>query len=477
MLRNYEVGHFFDEMMLENDRPRSHYEQLYKQLAQFSNFECRHRNELAQQSFLRRGISFTVYNDEKQGMERTMPFDFVPNIIPQEEWCQLEAGLIQRVRALNAFLQDIYTDQQILHDEVVPRQLVVGSPYFCHPVAQKHFVNRNHIFLAGIDLIRDHQGKYFILEDNLRNPSGLSYVFQNRYCMRKVFPEMFQHYAVRALEKQFTYLLSALEEFAPYHKKNPKIVLLTPGIYNSAYFDHSFLAQQMGIDLVEGRDLLVQDRKVYMKTTKGLKQVDVVYRRLDDDYLDPLEFRADSMLGVAGLVDANRAGNVSILNGMGNGVADDKAIYAYVPAMIRYYLNEAPMIDNVQTYLLSDPDERQYVLEHLSELVVKPVDGSGGYNMLIGPEAGEEEMESFRQAIKRRPEAYIAQPTISLSRIPTFVEDEFSGCHVDLRPFVIMGEKPRVIPGGLTRVALKKGSLVVNSSQGGGGKDTWVLEK
>jgi uncharacterized circularly permuted ATP-grasp superfamily protein len=430
---------------------------------------------VAQQSFLRRGISFTVYDDNND-IERTMPFDFVPKIIPREEWLHIEKGLIQRVKALNLFLSDVYTKQNILEDGIVPRALVLNNPYYCHQVAQEHYKNRNHIFLAGIDLIRDNEGRYLVLEDNLRNPSGLSYVFQNRYCMRKVFPEMFSEYSVRSLERQFSFMLAALEEMAPSLTRPPKVVLLTPGIYNSAYFDHSFLAQQMGIDLVEGRDLVVQDRKVYMKTTKGLKQVDVIYRRIDDEFIDPLEFNPESLLGVPGLVDANRAGNVSILNGLGNGVADDKALYSYVPAIIKYYLNEEPIIDNVKTYLLTDPEQRAYVLDNLNQLVVKPVDGSGGYNMLIGPQANEEQIERFKQLISKKPNSFIAQPTISLSRIPTFYPDGFDGCHVDLRPFVIMGQKPKVIPGGLTRVALKKGSLVVNSSQGGGGKDTWVLD-
>ncbi len=476
MLNNYQVHQGYYEMMKAPGNPRSHYENIHQQLNRFSLKDCKDRYELAQMSFLRRGISFTVYDDKDQGTERTMPFDFVPNIIPHDEWSRVEKGLIQRVRALNAFLEDVYGEQQILHDGIVPRDLVVNNPYFCPQIAQPGYANRNHIFLAGIDLIRDQHGEYLVLEDNLRNPSGLSYVFQNRYCMRKVFPEMFQNYSVRSIDNQFTHLYTSLEEQAPKGKSNPRIVLLSPGIFNSAYFDHSFLAQQIGIGLVEGRDLLVQDRKVYMKTTKGLIQIDVIYRRIDDEYLDPLEFRADSMLGVPGLVDANRAGNVSILNGIGNGIADDKALYSYVPSIIRYYLNEEPLINNVKTYILTDPEQKEYVLKNIGELVVKPVDGSGGYDILIGPHATEEQLEVFRQNIIRRPHAYIAQPTISLSTSPTFCNGGFAGRHIDLRPFVIMGKVPRVIPGGLTRVALKEGSLIVNSSQGGGGKDTWILD-
>lgn len=475
MFEHYSTSCFFDEMIKKDNSPRSHYQDLYQQILQYSSEELQSRYELTQQNLLREGITFTVYDDLK-GTERTMPFDFVPRIIPRDEWLHIEKGLIQRVTALNMFLKDVYTEQQILKDGIVPRDLIVSSPYFHPQISGLDMTHRTNIFLAGIDLIRDEAGEYRILEDNLRNPSGMAYLFQNRYVMRQVFPETFYKYSVRSLENQFSHLLSALEYWAPHHKKNPTVVLLTPGIFNSAYYEHSFLAQQMGIELVEGKDMVVIDRVVYMKTTRGLKQVDMIYRRIDDDFLDPLEFRADSQLGTAGLIDAYRAGNVSIVNGIGNGVADDKAVYAYVPAIIEYYLGEKPILNNVPTYILSDEEQREYVLSRLDSMVVKPVDGSGGYGMLIGSQASDQELADFKEKIHANPVAYIAQPIIGLSRIPTYKDNAFKGCHVDLRPFIIMGEKPRVMPGGLTRVAMKEGSLVVNSSQGGGSKDTWVLE-
>lgn len=475
MLEEYDVGGFFDEMMQGADTPRAHFARLYRRLAQFSADELAARQRLADLSFFREGITFTVYGDQ-QGTERTMPFDFVPRIIPNHEWGQIEAGLIQRVRALNLFLDDVYHQQEILRDAIVPRGLVVANAHFYPQAANITSPHGVHIFLAGIDLIRDAKGQYHILEDNLRNPSGLSYVMRNRHIMRRVFPELFYGYAVRSLQHQFEHLISALRHLAPHPKADPNVVLLTPGIFNSAYFDHSFLAQQMGIELVEGRDMVVMDRKVFMKTTTGLQQVDVIYRRIDDNFLDPLEFRPDSQLGVPGLMDAYRAGHVSIVNAVGNGVADNKAVYAYVPDMIRYYLGEEPLLPNVETYILSDSEHLRYALEHLQEMVVKPTDGAGGYDIYVGPQSTAAETEAFRQKIRSRPEGYIAQPAIALSRIPTFRSREFKGCHVDLRPYVIFGEEPRVIPGGLTRVALRDGSLIVNSSQGGGGKDTWVLE-
>ncbi|MGM7703039.1 circularly permuted type 2 ATP-grasp protein [Pseudalkalibacillus sp. Hm43] len=474
MFKTYETESFFDEMLQEKGRPRSHYQTLYDRLSDLPEDELKIRHEAAQQNFLRQGITFTVYNDN-QGTERTIPFDFVPNIIPKDEWKNLEKGLIQRVKALNLFLDDVYNGQQILKDGLIPRELVVTCNHFYPQVTKIKVPRRNHIFMAGIDLVKDDNGEFRVLEDNLRNPSGLSYVFQNRYVMRHIFPDFFQDYDVQSLEDQFTHIHDALSSVAPNGVSNPNIVLLTPGIYNSAYFDHSFIAQQLGIELVEGRDLLVRDRVVYMKTTRGLKRVDVVYRRIDDDFLDPLEFRPDSMLGVAGLIDAYRAGNVTICNGIGNGVADDKAIYHYVPTMIRYYLGEEPIIKNVETYFLRDEEQRKYVLENLDQLVVKQTDGSGGYNLLIGPHASEEEREAYRRQIEKNPGNYIAQPMIKLSRLPVFRGEKFSGCHIDIRAFIFNGEQPHVFPGGLTRVALKEGSMVVNSSQGGGGKDTWVM--
>ncbi|GAE26112.1 hypothetical protein JCM9140_2141 [Halalkalibacter wakoensis JCM 9140] len=433
------------------------------------------RYQLAQQNFLRQGITFTVYNNT-EGTERTMPFDPLPRIISKEEWAKVEKGLQQRVLALNAFLDDIYSEQNILNEGVIPRDLVVTSPHFYHQVYGIQVPAKNHIFIAGIDLIRDHEGNYLVLEDNIRNPSGLSYVFQNRFVMRKLFPDLFQDYSVESLENQLHEMHAALKYIAPNKKQQPTIVLLTPGVYNSAYYDHSFLAKEMGIELVEARDLVVNNQVVYMKTTKGLKQVDVIYRRIDDDFLDPLVFREDSLIGIPGLIDAYRAGNVSIANGVGNGVADDKATYAYVPDMIRFYLKEEPILNNVKTYQLSKQEDFDYALANLDHLVFKERNSSGGYNMLIGPQATEEEKDLFRSKVIANPSAFIAQPTISLSQSPTFTDEGIKGRHVDLRAFVVLNEIPHVVPGGLTRVALREGSLVVNSSQGGGGKDTWILD-
>ncbi|MBB5181873.1 putative circularly permuted ATP-grasp superfamily protein [Planomicrobium koreense] len=478
MFESYNVKPFFDEMFTAQGTAKPHYRKFYEKLQQFSEEELKEKHETAQLSFLRQGITFTVYNNNV-GTERTMPFDFVPIIISPEEWDTIEKGMIQRTEALNRFLDDVYHNQKILEDGIIPRRLVEENPYYYAKQVQGINVPlKNHIFLAGIDLIRDEHGKYHVLEDNLRNPSGMSYVYQNRYVMRQVYPEFFNNHSVHALEHQMSYLHEAILDHAPKTTNDkPFAVLLTPGMYNSAYYDHVFLAQQMGIDLVEGRDLIVKDHIVYMKSIRGLKRVDIVYRRIDDDFLDPEAFREDSALGVPGLLDAYRHGNVAILNGIGNGVADDKAIYAYVPEMIRYYLNEEPIIDNVKTYLLDNPEEREWVLEHLEELVVKNVGASGGYDMLVGPHASKELIEEFRAKIIETPHQYIAQPTIKLSRAPAYQGEDFYPCHVDLRVFIMRGKNTRVLPGGLSRVALKRGSLVVNSSQGGGGKDTWVYRE
>lgn len=478
MFESYNVKPFFDEMFTAQGTAKPHYRKFYEKLQQFSEEELKEKHETAQLSFLRQGITFTVYNNNV-GTERTMPFDFVPIIISPEEWDTIEKGMIQRTEALNRFLDDVYHNQKILEDGIIPRRLVEENPYYYAKQVQGINVPlKNHIFLAGIDLIRDEHGKYHVLEDNLRNPSGMSYVYQNRYVMRQVYPEFFNNHSVHALEHQMSYLHEAILDHAPKTMNDkPFAVLLTPGMYNSAYYDHVFLAQQMGIDLVEGRDLIVKDHIVYMKSIRGLKRVDIVYRRIDDDFLDPEAFREDSALGVPGLLDAYRHGNVAILNGIGNGVADDKAIYAYVPEMIRYYLNEEPIIDNVKTYLLDNPEEREWVLEHLEELVVKNVGASGGYDMLVGPHASKELIEEFRAKIIETPHQYIAQPTIKLSRAPAYQGEDFYPCHVDLRVFIMRGKNTRVLPGGLSRVALKRGSLVVNSSQGGGGKDTWVYRE
>ncbi|WP_028784203.1 circularly permuted type 2 ATP-grasp protein [Thalassobacillus devorans] len=480
MLDQYQTDSFFDEMMNNKEQPKPHYEHFYQMLHRFSVEVLHEKNETAQLSFLRKGITFTVYSDSV-GTERTMPFDFVPIIIPSQNWQRIERGMKQRVKALNLFLEDIYHDQEIINDGIIPRELVEQNPYYYHEQASGlNIPYQNHIFLAGIDLIRDEHGEYRVLEDNLRNPSGMSYVFQNRYVMRQVYPELFFEHAIETLEHQLSELHQALIMHVPANSLSPEqpcAVLLTPGSYNSAYYDHVFLAQQMGIELVEGRDLVVRNDIVYMKTIRGLKRVDIIYRRIDDDFLDPDAFDPKSVLGVRGLLRAYQKGNVAIVNGIGNGVADDKAMYAYVPDMIRYYLDEEPIIPNVETYFLRDEEQRAYVLDHLHELVVKNVGASGGYDMLIGPHAEEEEIAVFREKILEKPAQYIAQPTIKLSRAPAFQGGRFYPCHVDLRVFVMSGAHSHVLPGGLSRVALKEGSLVVNSSQGGGGKDTWVLQE
>lgn len=478
MFKPYDSATFFDEM-LQGNTPKKHYIPFYERLQQFSNDQLLEKHHAAQSAFLRQGITFTVYGAEG-GTERTMPFDFIPIIIPNEAWQEIEEGMKQRVKALNCFLHDVYGERKIIEAGIVPAPLVDNNPYYYKQVIGAKIALNNHIFLAGIDLIRDEHGTYRVLEDNLRNPSGMSYVFQNRYVMRKTYPEFFENYAISSLEEQMASMQQALLSHRPPNAAEDQelhAVLLTAGVYNSAYYDHVFLAKEMNIPLVEGRDLLVKDQKVYLKTIHGLKCVDIIYRRIDDDFLDPEAFREDSMLGVPGILEAYKAGNVSILNAVGNGVADDKAMYAYVPEMIRFYLDEEPIIQNVETYLLEDERQREWVLARLDELVVKNVGASGGYDMLIGPHATEEEREQFREKILEEPHQYIAQPTIKLSRAPAYQNGRFYPCHIDLRVFVMQGDETYVLPGGLSRVALKEGSLVVNSSQGGGGKDTWVMKE
>lgn len=437
--------------------------------------EFRRRQGTADTAFLRQGITFNVYANE-QGTERVWPFDLVPRVISKRKWAKIEAGLKQRLHALNLFIHDIYHEQRILKQGVLPADLVLGTSGY-HPEFRYAKVPRDiYVQVAGIDLIRDGRGEFLVLEDNLRCPSGVSYVLENRRVMKHVFPQLFDRYRVRPVDDYSFRLREVLEYIAPDRRREPTIVVLTPGIYNPAYFEHTFLAQQMGVELVQGEDLVVESGMVHMRTTKGLRRVDVIYRRVDDDFLDPVGFRNDSVLGVAGLVDAYRLGNVGLANGIGVGLADNKAVYHFVPAIIRYYLGEDPLLDNVQTYLAADPTDRAYILEHLDELVVKAVDQSGGYGMLIGPHATAAQRAEFAALIRANPRDYIAQPTITLSQHPTFVGDHFEPRHIDLRPFVLYGEEISVLAGGLTRVALRKGSLVVNSSQGGGSKDTWVLE-
>ena len=490
LLEGYDPGAFYDEVFQTlpdgGIRPRPHYRPLVDQLDRIGSADLRRASDFANRSFLHQGVTFTVYSDAEQGTERIFPFDLIPRLIPATEWRQIESGLQQRIKALNLFVHDVYHNQQILHDKVVPRRLIVRARHFRREVVGVDVPHDRYIHVVGSDLVRDAEGRYLVLEDNLRSPSGVSYVLANRRAMTHVFPDWFDDVEVRPVDHYCGLLLENLRDLSPRPTPpggpGPTVVLLTPGIYNSAYFEHAFLAQQMGIELVEGRDLFVLDNRVYMRTTLGRQPVDVIYRRVDDEFLDPLAFRPDSILGVAGLLGAVRSGNVALANAIGAGVADDKVIYHYVPAMIRYYLNEEPVLGNVPTYLPEDPEQREYVLDNLDRLVVKAANESGGYGMLIGPSASDVEIELFRQRIIADPRDYIAQPVIPLSRHPSFVPDllgadgHLEGRHVDLRPYILSGPNGiHVLPGGLTRVALRKGSLVVNSSQGGGSKDTWVL--
>ncbi len=456
---------------------RPHYRVLLQRYQEMGGGEYERKQALADKSFLTQGITFTVYSDDR-GTERIFPFDLIPRIIPAKEWEHLERGLVQRMTALNLFLKDVYNEQRIVKEGVIPEHYIRSAAHF-RPEFMGFRVPRDiYIHICGTDLIRDKDGRYLVLEDNGRTPSGVSYVLTNRQAMKRVFPKLFGKYAVRPVDEYPQHLLSMLHYIAPGGHPDPTIVLLTPGIYNSAYFEHSFLARSMGIEIVEGRDLVVMNDRVHMKTTKGLKQVHVIYRRIDDDFLDPKVFRADSLLGVPGLVDAYRKGHVSLANSIGTGVADDKVMYYFVPKMIKFYLGEEPILPNVETFLSSEDKDRGYILENLSKLVVKSANESGGYGMLIGPQATREEIEKFRGQIQADPRNFIAQPVISLSRAPSWCGDgTIEGRHIDLRPYILCGETTKIVPGGLTRVALRKGSLVVNSSQGGGSKDTWVLEE
>jgi uncharacterized circularly permuted ATP-grasp superfamily protein len=464
----------YDEMFDAEGHCRPHYAALYERLQRMPGEELRRRQHAADLSFLHQGITFNVYGSE-ESTERIFPYDLLPRIITSAEWATIEKGLTQRITALNLFLQDVYYDGRILADGVVPRELIYTCRHFRREMRGIKVPRGIYISVVGTDLVRLEDGRFVVLEDNLRVPSGVSYMIANRMVMKRVFPRLFSNYGVRQIDHYGQALLSTLRSLAPPERPNPMIVLLTPGVYNAAYFEHTFLARQMGIELVEGRDLLVHDNILYMRTTGGLRRVDVIYRRVDDDFLDPLAFRPDSTLGVAGLFNVYRAGNVALANAIGTGIADDKAIYAYVPAIIRYYLSEEPILENVETYLLTDDAQRRYVLEHMEELVVKAVGESGGYGMLIGPHSTAAEREEFRRQIIAQPRNFIAQPTLSLSQAPCLIEGQVTARHVDLRPYILNGEQVTIVPGGLTRVALRRGSLVVNSSQGGGSKDTWVL--
>lgn len=471
----YETGEFFDEMFSAPGAARPHYAKLLDRFMEMGREEFERKRELAASTFLGQGITFTVYNDD-QGTERIFPFDLIPRIIPATEWDVIERGLVQRITALNLFLHDIYHAQDILRDGVIPKQIVWEAAHF-RPEFMYFDVPKNiYIHLCGTDLVRDEKGNYLVLEDNARCPSGVSYLLENRQVMRRVFPNLFARHRVRPVEDYSQELLNMLHYIAPEGVIEPTVVLLTPGIYNSAYFEHSFLARSMGIEIVEGRDLVAEEGKVLMRTTKGLKRVDVIYRRINDDFLDPEVFRKDSGLGVAGLVEAYRQGNVSLANSIGTGVADDKVVYYYVPQMIRYYLDQDPILPNVPTYLASNENEFNYILENIDKLVIKAANESGGYGMLIGSQASKAEQERFREKVKNDPRNYVAQPIVPLSRSPSFCDESIQGRHVDLRPYILYGEKVTIIPGGLTRVALRKDSLVVNSSQGGGSKDTWIVD-
>jgi uncharacterized circularly permuted ATP-grasp superfamily protein len=425
-------------------------------------------------SFMRQGITFTVYNDN-QGTERIFPFDLMPRIIPQSEWQYLVKGLEQRITALNLFLKDIYGEQRILKEGIIPASYILGAKHFRREFMGSKVPKDIYIHICGTDLIRGNDGEYLVLEDNARCPSGVSYMLENRQALKRTFPNFFSKMGVLPVKDYSSELLKVLRYIAPDGNEQPTVAILTPGVYNSAYFEHCFLARQMGVEIVEGRDLIVRDSKVYMRTTKGLHQVDVIYRRIDDDFLDPSVFRPDSLLGVPGIVNAYKAGNLSLANSIGTGIADDKVIYYFVPRMIKFYLDQDPILNNVDTYLASEEADMTYIMENLGKLVVKSANEAGGYGMLIGPSASKEEIEKFRVMIKEDPRNFIAQPTISLSRHPTYAGEQFEGRHIDFRPYILYGEKISIVPGGLTRVALRKGSLVVNSSQGGGSKDTWVL--
>jgi uncharacterized circularly permuted ATP-grasp superfamily protein len=467
---------FFDEMRGLTGEVQAHYRSFVDWIEKLAPEHLAQKRQEADVLFQRVGITFAVYGEEA-GTERLIPFDIIPRIIPAAEWQVLERGLAQRVRALNLFLRDIYNEQSILKEGIIPPRKVLENAQYRSVMEALRVPGGTYAHVAGVDIVRAGAGEFYVLEDNLRVPSGVSYMLENRKMMMRLFPEAFARNEVAPIDHYPDLLLDTLRQVAPEGVSDPTVCLLTPGSYNSAYFEHTFLAQQMGIELVEGQDLVVRDQTVYMRTTRGPKRVDVIYRRIDDDFLDPQVFRPDSLLGVPGLFSAYRAGRVTLANAIGTGVADDKSMYPHVPELIEYYLGEKPILKNVPTWQLRKKDELHHVLEHLQELVVKEVHGSGGYGMLVGPASTMAQRAEFRERILANPEKYIAQPTLALSTCPTFVERGIAPRHIDLRPFVLSGKEVRMVPGGLTRVALKEGSLVVNSSQGGGTKDTWVLER
>lgn len=474
-LENYDPESFYDELFADIGKPRPSAAPLIEWMKELPPTELQQHLSTAQIALFNLGVTFNVYSDN-QGIEKVFPFDIIPRIIPAQDWEKLEKGLRQRIRALNLFLGDIYSEQKIISDGIIPEEIIHSATGFLKPCIGLKPVGGIWCHITGTDLVRDKDGSWYVLEDNLRVPSGASYFLENRRVMKSTFPEIFQTMNVKPVDDYPSHLLETLLNLTPPQLSDPTVVVLTPGIYNSAYFEHSFLAQQMGVELVEGRDLVVVDGYLQMRTTKGLRRVDVIYRRVDDDFLDPQVFRPDSLLGVPGLMEVFSKGRVALANAPGTGVADDKVVYAYVPEMIRYYLAEEPILNNVPTYLCWREQDKNYVLENLEKLVVKAANESGGYGMLVGSQSTPSQREEFALRVKANPRNYIAQPILSLSRVPTLIDDQIEGRHVDLRPYILhRGDEIYVHPGGLTRVALKKGSLVVNSSQGGGSKDTWVL--
>lgn len=475
------MAHFFDEMYSggassEDRQVRQHYAEFAQWLSSQSPETIARKRAESDLIFRRVGITFAVYGNDA-GTERLIPFDIIPRIIHKAEWAKLEAGLVQRVKALNMFIHDIYHEQKIVKAGIIPAEQIFQNAQYRREMQDVNVVNDIYAHIAGVDIVRAGEGEFYVLEDNLRVPSGVSYMLENRKMMMRLFPDLFTRHKIAPVDHYPDLLLDNLRSVAPAGVTDPTVVVMTPGMYNSAYFEHAFLAQQMGVELVEGQDLFVKDNVVYMRTTRGPKRVDVIYRRIDDDFLDPLAFRPDSALGVPGLLQAYRAGKVTLTNAIGTGVADDKSIYPYVPDMVRFYLSEDPILNNVPTYQCRKKEDLSYTLANLEKLVVKEVHGAGGYGMLVGPASTRQEIEDFRARIIAKPDGYIAQPTLALSVCPTYVESGIAPRHLDLRPFVLSGKQVTMVKGGLTRVALKEGSLVVNSSQGGGTKDTWILEK
>ncbi len=476
LLHNYNVPAGVWDEMVGGDALRPQFTEMMQTLKGLDVAALQQKDKLAGELFMNQGITFTVYTDD-EGIERIFPFDIIPRIITHHEWAHIEKGIQQRLKALNLFLTDIYSAQQIIHDKIIPAALIASCQHYIREVAGIHVPHNIYTHISGIDLIRGDGGEFYVLEDNLRTPSGVSYMLENREVTKRIFPELIAKTQVRRVNNYPLLLHQILLSLAPQQISNPRVVLLTPGVYNSAYYEHTFLARQMGITLVEGRDLVVDNHKVFMKTTQGLEQVHVIYKRVDDEFIDPLMFRGDSILGVPGLMSAYRKGTVSIVNAIGNGVADDKAVYAYVPDMIKYYLNEEPILPNVPTYELTNDDARDYVFKNITNMVIKRTNQSGGYGMVMGNTISEVDWAKARKEIEEDTRSFIAQPIIKLSTVPCFINGKFQARHVDLRPYALYGpDGIQIVPGGLTRVALKEGSLVVNSSQGGGSKDTWIID-